>query len=221
MKCNTVIFDLDGTLLNTLEDLMDSVNYALGRYNMPLRSLDEIRHFVGNGVERLMELAVPEGKKNPLFADAFACFKEYYLIHCNDKTGPYPHIMELLEALHDKGFNLAIVSNKYMNAVKELNELYFSKFISVAIGESAGIRKKPAPDTVEAAIKELGVNKENCVYVGDSEVDHMTALNSGLRCISCLWGFRTKDELLAAGAANNIFVTDPMQILDVLQEEEL
>jgi phosphoglycolate phosphatase len=108
-----------------------------------------------------------------------------------------------------------------MNAVKELNELYFSKFISIAIGESTGIRKKPAPDTVEAAIRELGVNKNTCIYVGDSEVDHMTAVNSGLRCISCLWGFRTREELIAAGAGNNIFVTAPMQILDVLQEEEL
>jgi phosphoglycolate phosphatase len=129
--------------------------------------------------------------------------------------------MELLEALHDKGYNMAIVSNKYMNAVKELNELYFSRFIKVAIGESAGIRKKPAPDTVEEAIRQLGVSKDSCVYVGDSEVDHMTAVNSGLRCISCLWGFRTKEELIKAGAGNNIFVSDPMQILEVIQEEEL
>ncbi len=221
MKCNTIIFDLDGTLLNTLEDLMDSVNYALSQYGMPERKLEEIRHFVGNGVERLMELSVPEGKKNPVFQEAFTCFKEHYLIHCNDKTGPYPHIMDLLEALHDKGYNMAIVSNKYMNAVKELNELYFSRFIKVAIGESAGIRKKPAPDTVEEAIRQLGVSKDSCVYVGDSEVDHMTAVNSGLRCISCLWGFRTKEELIKAGAGNNIFVTDPMQILEVIQEEEL
>lgn len=221
MKCNTIIFDLDGTLLNTLEDLMDSVNYALSQYGMPKRELEEIRHFVGNGVERLMELSVPDGKNNPVFQEAFACFKEHYLIHCNDKTGPYPHIMDLLEALHDKGYNMAIVSNKYMNAVKELNELYFSRFIKVAIGESAGIRKKPAPDTVEEAIRQLGVSKDSCVYVGDSEVDHMTAVNSGLRCISCLWGFRTKEELIKAGAGNNIFVTDPMQILEVIQEEEL
>ena len=221
MKCNTIIFDLDGTLLNTLEDLMDSVNYALSQYGMPERELEEIRHFVGNGVERLMELSVPEGKNNPVFQETFTCFKEHYLIHCNDKTGPYPHIMDLLKALHDKGYNMAIVSNKYMNAVKELNELYFSRFIKVAIGESAGIRKKPAPDTVEEAIRQLGVSKDSCVYVGDSEVDHMTAVNSGLRCISCLWGFRTKEELIKAGAGNNIFVTDPMQILEVIQEEEL
>ena len=218
MKCTTVIFDLDGTLLNTLEDLMDSVNYALDKYGFPKRSLEEIRHFVGNGVERLMELAVPDGKNNPLFTETFSCFKEYYLVHCNDKTGPYPQIMELLAALHEKGYNMAIVSNKYMNAVKELNDLYFSKYISVAIGESAGIRKKPAPDTVFEAIKELGVEKENCIYVGDSEVDHKTAENSGLKCISCLWGFRTKEELLNAGAGKNIFVTEPMQILEVLQE---
>ena len=119
-----------------------------------------------------------------------------------------------MRALSEKEINMAIVSNKYSTAVKELNAQYFSEYISVAIGESAGIRKKPAQDTVEAAIKELGVDKETCVYVGDSEVDHMTAVNSGLKCISCLWGFRTKDELIEAGAENNIFVTDPMQILD-------
>jgi phosphoglycolate phosphatase len=221
MKKTTVIFDLDGTLLNTLEDLMDSVNFALEKFGMPLRNLEEIRHFVGNGVEKLMERAVPDGKENAKFDECFSCFKEHYLVHCNDKTGPYPHIMELLEKLSDAGYKMAIVSNKYMNAVKELNDLYFSKYISVAIGESAGIRKKPAPDTVEEAIKQLNVTKDECVYVGDSEVDHMTALNSNLPCISCLWGFRTKDELLEAGAGSNVFVTDPLQILQVLQEEIL
>ncbi|SFB74724.1 HAD family hydrolase [Butyrivibrio sp. YAB3001] len=218
MKCNTVIFDLDGTLLNTLEDLMDSVNYALERYGFPKRSLEEIRHFVGNGVEKLMERAIPDGKDNPAFEETFSCFKDYYLIHCNDKTGPYPQIMELLAKLHDNGYNMAIVSNKYMNAVKELNELYFSRFIKVAIGESAGIRKKPAPDTVYEAIKELGAKKECCIYVGDSEVDYMTAKNSGLKCISCLWGFRTKEEIIQAGAEGNIYVTEPMQVFEILQE---
>ena len=217
MKYSTVIFDLDGTLLNTLEDLCDSVNYALSQYKMPKRTLEEVRHFVGNGVEKLMERAVPDGKDNPLFEEAFSCFKEYYLIHCNDKTGPYPHIMELLKALKDQNVKMAIVSNKYDAAVKELNNMYFGDYVTVAIGESAGVRKKPAPDTVEAAIKELGVSKEECVYVGDSEVDHQTALNSGLRCISCLWGFRTKDELLKAGAGENIFVTDPMEIIGVIE----
>ena len=217
MKYSTVIFDLDGTLLNTLEDLCDSVNYALSQCEMPKRTLEEVRHFVGNGVEKLMERAVPDGKDNPLFEDAFSCFKEYYLIHCNDKTGPYPHIMELLKALKDQNVKMAIVSNKYDAAVKELNNMYFGDYVTVAIGESAGVRKKPAPDTVEAAIKELGVSKEECVYVGDSEVDHQTAFNSGLRCISCLWGFRTKDELLKAGAGENIFVTDPMEIIGVIE----
>ncbi len=216
MKYSTVIFDLDGTLLNTLEDLCDSVNYALTQYNMPVRTLEEVRHFVGNGVEKLMQRAVPDGKDNPLFEDVFSCFKKYYLVHCNDKTGPYPHIMELLKALSEKKIHMAIVSNKYDAAVKELNDLYFSDYISVAIGESAGVRKKPAPDTVEAAIRELGVAKESCIYVGDSEVDHQTAQNSGLKCISCLWGFRTKEELLEAGAGENIFVTDPMQIIEAI-----
>lgn len=213
-KYDTVIFDLDGTLLNTLEDLADSVNHALSQEKMPLRSLEEIRHFVGNGVLRLMELSVPEGRKNPRFEEAYTAFKNYYSAHCNDKTDVYPHIPELLSELKKRGYRMAIVSNKYHDAVQELKKQYFEQYIDVAIGEREGIRKKPAPDTVLAALKELGSTKEHSVYVGDSEVDIATAAGSGMDCIVVEWGFRTKEEQKKAGG--KIFAAAPSEILSLV-----
>ncbi|MCR4902682.1 MAG: HAD family hydrolase [Butyrivibrio sp.] len=213
-KIDTIIFDLDGTLLYTLDDLKASVNYALSKHNMPQRSLEEIRQFVGNGVERLMELAVPDGKSNPEFATAFEEFKSHYLIHCNDTTRPYDGIMELLKELKKRGYKMAIVSNKYMTATQELNAMYFDKYITAAIGQSDSVRKKPAPDTVIEALKRLGSTKESSIYVGDSDVDVATARNSELPCISCLWGFRTKEELIKVGA--DTFVNTPGEILDII-----
>lgn len=211
---DTVIFDLDGTLLNTLEDLKDSVNFALGEAGMPLRSMEEIRGFVGNGVMRLMELSVPEGKKNPEFEKVFGAFKEYYSLHCNEKTGLYDHVEELLRELKSRGYKMAIVSNKYYDAVQELREQYFSEYIQVAIGEKVGINRKPAPDTVIEALKMLESTRETAVYVGDSEVDIATAKNALMDCISVTWGFRTKEEQQRAGG--KVFVDDPLEILDLL-----
>lgn len=211
---DTVIFDLDGTLLNTLEDLADSVNYALAQAGMPLRSTEEVRRFVGNGVRRLMELSIPEGENNPRFEEIFSVFREHYLVHCNDNTGPYPHIMEMLEQLKERGYKLAIVSNKYYDAVQELRKLYFADYISVAIGEKEGIRKKPAPDTVQEALLALDSDKSSAVYVGDSEVDIATAANVGMDCIVVTWGFRTREEQKRAGG--KVFADDPMDILDIL-----
>lgn len=211
---DTVIFDLDGTLLNTLEDLKDSVNFALGEAGMPLRSMEEIRLFVGNGVMRLMELSVPEGKENPEFDKVFEAFKEYYSLHCNDKTGLYDHVEELLRELKSRGYKMAIVSNKYYDAVQELKEQYFAEYIQVAIGEKAGINRKPAPDTVIEALKMLESTRESAVYVGDSEVDIATAKNALMDCISVTWGFRTKEEQQKAGG--KVFVDDPLEILDLL-----
>lgn len=201
---HTVIFDLDGTLLNTLEDLSNAVNYALKQYEMPPRTIEEIRQFVGNGVRTLMMRAVPQGVDNPRFEEVFSCFKKYYGEHCNDTTTPYAGIMELLKELQDKGYVLAIVSNKIDSAVKELQKRYFDGLISVAIGDREGVQRKPAPDTVLTAISELGVSKEEAVYVGDSDVDIMTAQNAGIPCISVLWGFRDKQFLLEHGARNMI-----------------
>lgn len=213
-KYEAVIFDLDGTLLNTLDDLMDSVNYALGICGMPERSYEEIRRSVGNGIERLLELVVPNGSNNPQFNRAYALFKEYYGEHCNDKTDLYPGIRELLDALKREGFLMAIVSNKYYEGVQNLKQQYFKDYLQVAIGEREGIRKKPAPDTVLAALKELKVPKEKAVYIGDSEVDIATAANTGMDCITVGWGFRTREEQEAAGG--KVFVNSPMEVLELL-----
>lgn len=201
-KYQTVIFDLDGTLLNTLEDLADATNYALREMHMPERTIDEVRTFVGNGVQKLMECAVPSGLKNPQFEETFAKFKEYYGVHCNDKTEPYEGIFPLLRELKAEGHALAIVSNKLDSAVKELVEIYFEDTVPVAIGEREGVAKKPAPDMVHKALEELGVSAESAVYVGDSEVDLMTAKNSGLPCVAVLWGFRDEKFLREHGAVN-------------------
>ncbi len=213
-KYDTVIFDLDGTLLDTLEDLTDAVNYALREFDMPERTIDEVRRFVGNGVRRLMELAVPEGFSNPVFEDVFAKFKEYYGVHCNDKTKAYDGVLTLLKELKGEGFALAIVSNKLDSAVKELSEIYFEGVVKVAIGEKTGVAKKPAPDTVYEALRELGMPKERAVYVGDSEVDVMTAKNAGLPCISVLWGFRDEAFLRQQGAER--FAHTPAEVRNFL-----
>ena len=187
-KYKAVIFDLDGTLLDTLEDLKDSVNYALENAGMPLRSLEEVRTFVGNGVRRLMELAVPSGEENPEFDKVFEDFKKHYALHCNDKTAPYPHMMELLSELKKRGYQMAVVSNKFYDAVQELRKLYFEEYIEIAIGEKEGIRRKPAKDTVVEALRELGIDKEDAVYVGDSEVDIATAENTGMETTIFIMG---------------------------------
>ena len=209
---NTFIFDLDGTLLNTLDDLAASVNYALRTHGMPERTLDEVRSFVGNGVRLLMERAIPEGSANPRFEETFATFRAYYMEHSLDTTRPYDGIPEVIHALKQRGCRLAVVSNKFYAATQELIRHFFPE-ITVAIGEheAEGIRKKPAPDTVFEALRQLGVGKEKAVYVGDSDVDLQTACNSGLPCISVLWGFRNRDFLLAHGATT--FISHPEELL--------
>lgn len=192
---NTVIFDLDGTLLNTLDDLRDSVNVIMQKYGFPQYSIDQIRNFVGNGVGKLIERTVPGGMENENFESALADFKNYYTEHCQIKTKPYDGVLNLMKILYHRGFKLAIVSNKNDAAVKELNEIYFSQYTKAAIGDRKGANRKPAPDAVFAALKELGSKKENAVYVGDSEVDYETAVNSGLDCILVSWGFRDRELL--------------------------
>ena len=206
------IFDLDGTLLDTLQDLAASVNYALRQHHMPEHSIDDVRRFVGNGVRRLMERAIPEGAANPAFEAAFATFRKYYMEHSLDSTRPYDGIPELIHELKKRGCRMAVVSNKMMAATQKLVHHFFPE-IEVAIGEdeAAGIRKKPAPDTVFVALKQLG--EGSAVYVGDSDVDLATARNSGLPCISVLWGFRDRDFLLAHGATT--FVEQPLDILSI------
>lgn len=217
------IFDLDGTLLDTLNDLANSVNYALRQHGMPKHSIDDIRRFVGNGVRLLMERAVPDGADNPQFEAAFATFRQHYMQHSLDTTRPYEGVTEMLHQLKQRGCRLAVVSNKMMAATQELIAHFFPE-IEVAIGEheAAGIRKKPAPDTVYEALRQLGypltshaspLTSINAVYVGDSEVDIQTARNSGLPCISVLWGFRSREFLIKYGGTT--FVQHPHELLNL------
>lgn len=208
---DTYIFDLDGTLLSTLDDLAASCNYALRHNGMAERTLDEVRRFVGNGVKKLMERAIPEGLDNPKFEKTYADFRQYYMEHNLDTTQPYPEVMEMLTQLKARGKKIAVVSNKFYAATQALCKHFFGDLVDVAIGEREDIRKKPAPDTVNEALRQLGADRNHAVYIGDSDVDVMTARNSGMPCISVLWGFRDLDFLIEHDAC--IFVLSPLQIL--------
>ena len=214
-KISTIVFDLDGTLLHTLEDLADSTNYALRQYGFAERTLEEIRAFVGNGVRKLIERALPEGAENPFFNSVFSCFKSYYVDHCMEKTGLYAGIPEMLHELKSAGYHLAIVSNKLQSGVDELYEHYFSDTVEVAVGERPELNRKPAPDMVLLALEKLGVSTDEAVYVGDSDVDVATARNSGLPCISVLWGFRDKEFLVQHGA--HCFAQTPEEICRIIK----
>ena len=202
-KKDTVVFDLDGTLLDTLEDLKNSVNYAMTQCGYPEHTLDEVRRYVGNGILLLMQRAIPEGKNDPNFDKAFTLFKEHYGKHCNDTTKPYAGIMELLHTLKENNIKIAIVSNKADFAVKELNAIYFKDLILVAIGEKES-----------EALKQLGSTAENSVYIGDSDVDIETARNSGMDEILCDWGFRGEEFLKQHGA--KIIIKKPDEILSLI-----
>lgn len=212
MKYKTAIFDLDGTLLDTLEDLAAAVNAALKRNNMPVRTMEEVRQFVGNGIVKLMERAVPEGTDNPSFGQAMHDFRQYYSEHCNDRTKAYPGILRLLRWLKERDVRMAIVSNKANFAVQELNPLYFDNVIDVAYGENEaeGIRKKPAPDMVFRALKDLSSSVDEAVYIGDSDVDLATAAAAGMPCIGVSWGFRGRAFLEQNGVQR--IVDDPEQL---------
>jgi phosphoglycolate phosphatase len=214
MICNTIIFDLDGTLLNTLDDLHDSINYVLNKVGYPLRSIDEIRSFVGNGIELLMNRAVPIGTAPKDIIKCLQLFREYYANHMENKTRPYDGIHELLISLKAEGYQLAIVSNKFDSAVKALCKTYYDPLIQIAIGESPEVAKKPAPDSVYTALSALGSKKEQAIYVGDSEVDVQTAHNAGLKCIGVTWGFRNREVLESVGADS--IIDKPSELLKYL-----
>lgn len=211
---DTVIFDLDGTLLNTLDDLADSVNYALSQFELPMRQVSEIRNFVGNGVEKLIERAVEHRLSEVEEQDCLNVFKQHYSQNMNNKTKPYDGILDVIKQLLDNNYHIAIVSNKFDSAVKELNETYFEGLFPVAIGESASVAKKPAPDSVYEALAQLKVTGESAIYVGDSDVDVMTAHNAGLPCVGVTWGFRDKELLLSMGA--EYIIESPAELFAVL-----
>lgn len=213
-KIDTVIFDLDGTLINSLEDLRVSVNYALFGFKYPKQTLDMVRRNVGNGIEKLIERSLPDGKDNVNYEVCLEIFKEHYKTHMSVNTKPYPHIIETLAALKSRGYKLAVVSNKFDAAVKPLCQKYFKNLIDVAIGQSKDTKKKPAPDTVYIALDELGSTSETSIYVGDSEVDIQTAKNSGMDCISVSWGFKTKEFLKQNGAS--VIIGTPLEIFNYI-----
>lgn len=208
----TVIFDLDGTLLDTLQDLHASVNAALAAFGLPSRSQDEVQDFVGNGIAKLMQRAIGQ-ENHPKFEEILSAFKTHYGAHCKDATKPYAGIIELLQKLQAAGVKTAVVSNKADFAVKLLAKEYFGELLLDAVGENerCGVRKKPAPDSLFAVMEKLAANKRQTVYVGDSEVDIQTAQNAGVDCISVTWGFKNKEFLLVNGA--KILVDSPNEIL--------
>lgn len=209
-----VIFDLDGTILDTLRDLHDSLDHVLAAHGLPERSMDEVRRFVGNGLRRLVERAVPQTAGTARTESVYADFRKYYAEHAADTTRPYPGIPELLAELKARGVSRAVVSNKADKVVRKLCADYFPGLLDAAVGEIAGRAPKPSPDAVHAVLEELSLRPGDAVYVGDSEVDVETAKNAGLSALMVSWGFRTPEELRAAGAGR--IVSGPEEILEAV-----
>lgn len=209
-----VIFDLDGTLLDTLDDLCNSVNYSLRTNNFPERSLAEVRTFVGNGIRLLIERSVPEGTSKELIDKTFECFKTYYAVHCNDKTKTYPCVMDMLKELKKNGYKIAVLSNKAQYAVTKLCDIYFNNLLDDAVGARENVAKKPSPDALYICAENNNINLNNVIYVGDSDVDVATANNAGVRGIAVTWGFRSRELLIKCGAENLADNTD--ELLQIL-----
>lgn len=201
--------------MDTLDDLADSVNFALQQYHYPAISADDTRRFIGDGYIKLIERALPDGYDSPHFEDCLEAFKNYYANNMTKHTKPYPGVLELLVELKKKHCLMAVVSNKGDIAVKALTNHYFGEYIQTAFGASAEIPRKPEPASVYMALEELGANKDSAVYVGDSDIDIQTAKNAGLPCVSVSWGFRDK-ELLERHGAKNV-IDKPLELLSVLE----
>lgn len=208
---DTVIFDLDGTLLDTLTDLHSSVDHVLSAHGYPTRSLLEVKSFVGNGVPKLIERSMPENC--PIYDELLSEFKVYYGEHCHDTTRAYDGVTEALKALRCDGMKIGVVSNKLDGAVKSLCKRYFGSLVDIAVGEREGIEKKPSPDSVLEVIHKLG--SRHAVYVGDSDVDIKTAENAGIPCISVTWGFRDKHFLMQSGGY--MFADSTKEMLDIIE----
>ena len=214
MKYEAVVFDLDGTLTDTLSDLKNSVNYALSEFGFPERSLDEVRRFVGNGVRRLMYLSVPDGTPQTTAEDCLAVFKKHYKENSLVETKPYDGIMPMLNELKRRGVKTAVVTNNMQEAAADIVRFFFDGLIDETIGQTDGAAQKPQPDGVFLALKKLGVSTGKSVYVGDSDVDCVTARNAGLPCIGAAWGFRGREVLAENGA--DFIIDRPSEILDLI-----
>ncbi len=215
MKYELAVFDMDGTILNTLDDLTDATNHALRTFGYPEHTIEEVRFFVGNGIAKLIERATPEGTSEEDRAKVRAEFMTYYKVHSADKTGPYPGITDLLGRLRAAGVKTAVVSNKPDPAVRDLCKTYYDGLFDAAVGDMEGQAVKPAPDMCLKVFKELGMGPENAVYIGDSDTDIQTARNAGLDEILVSWGFRGRQFLTEHGAKN--ICDTPDEVYDVIK----
>lgn len=206
MKYKVILYDMDGTVLDTLGDLTDAVNHTLREFDMPERTEAEVASFLGNGAARLIACSVPEGTPQEVTDSVFAAYGPWYTAHCRIKTAPYPGILDMMRRLREQGALQAVISNKQDSAVKPLAEEHFPGLLELAVGESETVRRKPNPDAVLAAIAHFGADKADCIYIGDTEVDIATARNAGIDCAAVTWGFRSREQVIATGA-ENIFDT--------------
>mgnify|MGYP004657608225 FL=1 len=214
MAIKTVIFDLDGTLLYSLEDLKDSVNFVMKKHGFREYTIDEVREAIGNGVRLLMERILPKDIDKNLFEECLSEFKENYSKNMYNKTKPYDGVLDMLKALREEGYNIAVLSNKFDSAVKELSNKYFGELVDLAVGQKEGVKEKPSPLGIQEIAKELDTDIETCIMVGDSEVDIQTANNAGIDCISVTWGYKNIDFLYDNGATKLVYA--PEDILELL-----
>lgn len=217
MKYQAVLFDMDGTVLDTLDDLCDSINHSLAEFSLPPVSREHVRQCLGNGAAFLVSHSIPTGSSPELEANVLAFYKPWYDAHCLIKTAPYEGILPMMQSLKEQGLRLAIISNKPDRAVQELSDAFFPGLLELSVGESPSVRRKPAPDTVLTAASQIGLSVDQCVYVGDSEVDLETARNAGMDCISVTWGFRDEAQLIEAGAS--VLVRTPEELESLLLRE--
>lgn len=215
MKIRNIIFDMDGTILNTLDDMCNSVNYMMNAAGLESLSIEKVREYVGNGVRTLVRRCLPESIDGEEFEKYFLIFSNHYDIHKNDLTAPYDGIIELMQSLKERGYGMAVVSNKYDSAVKELSQTLFNGYLSSAIGAGENIRLKPESDGVILAMRELGAKVEDTIYIGDSEVDVATARNAKLPFVGVTWGFRTAQQLKKEGA--KLIIYTPNELLSILE----
>ena len=217
MKYQAVLFDMDGTVLDTLDDLCDSINHSLAEFSLPNVSREHVRQCLGNGAAFLVSHSIPACSSPGLEANVLAFYKPWYDAHCLIKTAPYEGILPMMQSLKEQGLRLAIISNKPDRAVQELSDAFFPGLLELSVGESPSVRRKPAPDTVLKAASQIGLSVDQCVYVGDSEVDLETARNAGMDCISVTWGFRDEAQLIEAGAS--VLVRTPEELESLLLRE--